>query len=241
MIWQYWETSNFKPLFVDGLHEIAKKNSGVDVVLVTPDTVSDYIPDIPEMIFEIKELAHKADMIRALLLYHNGGMWLDSDAIVLSDLNWMFDELGNYDFVGFNDSGSFIDEPLKVRINCFLARPKSNIMKTWVKYQHQKFPKIRYTWTEIGTDLLDPIIIENKRKVKLLPFDMICPVRWDEVSRFSSVVEDADDLLNDTQMVMLSNKSLQTLNPALTITPLNELSKGKTLIAGILRRALSRR
>ena len=86
IIWQYWETKGFKPLFVDELHEIAKKNSGAEVVLVTPETIQDYIPNIPDEIFQIKELAHKADMIRALLIYHHGGMWLDSDAIVLSSL-----------------------------------------------------------------------------------------------------------------------------------------------------------
>lgn len=239
IIWQYWETKDFKPLFVDELHEIAKKNSGVEVVLVSPETVREYIPDIPKDIFDIKEMAHKADMIRALLIYHYGGMWLDSDAIVLSDLNWMFDMLSDYDFVGFNNNGSFDEAPLNVRVNCFLSRPGSNVMKSWVDSQHAKFPKIKYTWTEIGTDLLDPIIVENKIRVKLLPFDMICPIKWNEVSRFSSMHENSRRILNNTHIVMLSNKSLQERSPELVQTPLKELSEGSTLIADIIKKALN--
>jgi hypothetical protein len=239
IIWQYWETQDFKPLFVDGLHEIAKNNSGVEVVLVTPEKVREYIPDIPKEILNIKEIAHKADMIRALLIYHYGGMWLDSDAIVLSDLNWMFDMLSEYDFIGFNNNGRFDDSPLNVRINCFLSRPGSSVMKAWVYAQHEKFPKVKYTWTEVGTDILDPIIIENKKVVKLLPLDMICPIKWSEVSRFSSMREDSKSILNNTHIVMLSNKSLQERNPKLIQTPLKELSEGSTLIADIIKKALN--
>ena len=85
VIWQYWETKDVKPYFIDELRELAIKNSGSELVLVGPDNINEYLPDIPKEIFEIQELAHKADMIRALLIYEYGGMWLDSDAIVLSD------------------------------------------------------------------------------------------------------------------------------------------------------------
>lgn len=238
IIWQYWETKDFKPLFVDELHDIAKKNSKVEVVLVTPETINQYIPNFPQEILEIEELAHKADMIRALLIYYHGGMWLDSDAIVLSDLNWLFDMLSDYDFIAFNNSGTFRDSPLNVRINCFLSRPQSDVMKFWVESQHKKFPKTKFAWTEVGTDLLDPIVIKNKKIVKLLPFDMVCPIKWNEVERFSSTWENPRRILGNTHIVMLSNKSLQQRNPKLAKTPLTELSKGDTLIADIIKKAL---
>lgn len=239
VIWQYWETKTFKPLFVDELHEIAKKNSNIEVILVTPDTIAHYLPDLPEEILQIKELAHKADMIRALLIYHHVGMWLDSDAIVLSDLNWLFDLLTDYEFVGFNNNGSFDDSPLNVRINCFLSRPKSEVMKSWVESQHAKFPKTEYRWTEVGTDLLDPIVLKNRKLVKLLPFDMVCPIKWNEVKRFTSQWENSRKILRNTHIVMLSNKSLQERNPQLVKTPLSTLSQGDTLIADIIKRAIN--
>ena len=93
VIWQYWETVNEKPAFIDGLHEIAKRNSGLEVILVTPETLRDYLPNIPPEILRITEIAHKADMIRTMLVMQYGGMWLDSDAIVLQKLDWILDLL----------------------------------------------------------------------------------------------------------------------------------------------------
>lgn len=239
IIWQYWETKDYKPLFVDGLHEIAKKNSGVKVIQVTPETLKHYIPDLPKEIFEIHVMAHKADMIRSLLIYHHGGMWLDSDAIVLSDLNWLFDMLSDYEFVGFNNKGSLHDSPLNVRINCFLSHPGSIILKSWLKSQHEKFPQTEYTWTEIGTDLLDPIILEHQTSVKLLNFDLICPIKWNEVHRFSSKSENSRRIINEAHVVMLSNSSLQRGNKKIIHTPLQELSEEDTLIADIIKKAIN--
>lgn len=239
IIWQYWETKEFKPLFVDELHEIAKKNSNIKVILVTPETLDQYIPSFPKEILGIEEMAHKADMIRALLIYHHGGMWLDSDAIVLSDLNWLFDFLSEYEFVAFNNRGDFSDSPLNVRVNCFLSRPKSAIMKFWIESQHRKFPKTKYAWTEVGTDLLDPLVLNNKNRVKLLPFDMVCPIKWNEVERFSSIWEDSKKILRNTHIVMLSNKSLQKRNPKLAQMELSKLSEGDTLIGNIMKKAIN--
>ena len=239
IIWQYWETKRFKPSFVDGLHEIAKNNSGAEVVLVTPETIQEYIPNIPDEIFQIEEVAHKADMIRALLIYHHGGMWLDSDAIVLSDLGWLFEMLSEFDFIGFNNNGCFKDQPLNVRINCFLSRPKSKIMEEWINAQQSKFPKVKYSWTEVGTDLLDPIILQNKQQVKLLPFEIVCPIKWNEVSRFFSKWNDSKRILKNSHIVMLSNKFLHKLNPVLTKMSVEELSNGDTLIADIIKKSLN--
>ena len=82
VIWQYWETRGEKPAFVDGLRELAVKNSGVEVILVTPESLTSYLDDIRDEIVQIRELAHKADMIRTRLVHRYGGMWLDTDALV---------------------------------------------------------------------------------------------------------------------------------------------------------------
>lgn len=238
IIWQYWETRGAKPNFVDGLREIAVKNAGIDIVLVTPDNLEHYLPDLPTELLAIEELAHKADMIRAMLIARYGGMWLDSDAIVLTNLNWLFDLLDQHEFVGFNDDGQFSANGMNVRINCFVARQGSSIMQQWVKAQHAKFPRTEYQWTEVGTDLLDPIIWQHQDKVKLLPFDLVCPIRWDQVSRFSSKWENAHKVLEKTNIVMLSNKSLHQRNPNLTQMSVEELAQGTTLIADIMRRAI---
>lgn len=239
IIWQYWETKGKKPGYIDGLYQIAKKNSGVEVIQVTPETLSQYVPNIPDELYSIGEIAHKADMIRAMLIYEQGGMWLDSDAIVIKNLQWLFKLLDNYEFVGFNDRGDIKDEKnTDIRINCFLAQPKSNIIGKWVKAQHQKFPRTTYGWTEIGTDLLGPICLENRHCVKTISFEKISPIQWYEVEKFTSKTIDADDLLKNTDIVMLSNQILHDKNMSLTKLTVNQIASGHYLLSDVMKKAL---
>ena len=68
VIWQYWETREHKPKFIDGLRRIVERNAGAPVQLVTPDNIAEFLPELPDYIHRIDVLAHKADMIRTMLL-----------------------------------------------------------------------------------------------------------------------------------------------------------------------------
>ena len=146
VIWQYWETRGEKPAYIDGFHEIARRNSGVRIVLVTPETLDSYLPDIEPEIFRIEDVAHKADMIRTRLVMRHGGMWLDSDAVVLGDLNWLFERLKDHEFVGFNNACRLQRERPWVRVNCFLSRPNGTIVSEWVRLQRLKLQQAAFRW-----------------------------------------------------------------------------------------------
>ncbi len=238
VIWQYWETRGTKPRFIDGLFDIAKKNSGIDIVLVTPETLSTYLPDLPPEILQIQEMAHKADMIRAMLVLRHGGMWLDSDAIVLQDLNWLFDYLDDVEFVGFNDHGRLKPGKPWVRVNCFLSRPGGRVMSEWVEAQHAKFPKTVYGWEEIGSALLHPICLDHRKDVKILPFEKICPIRWDEVEMFLERKARMTRSIAKCFIVMLSNNALKTRAAELQKQTVEEIVQSDTLLSAILRQAL---
>jgi Capsular polysaccharide synthesis protein len=239
VIWQYWETRGTKPAFVDGLHKLARRNSGCEVVLVTPETLATYLPALPREVMRIKEMAHKADMIRAMLVAQHGGMWLDSDAIVLRDLNWLFDALETHEFVCFNDQARLEKSRPWVRVNCFLSRPDGSIACEWVKRQHAKFPRLKYGWEEIGTELLHPICLSQPELVKVFPFDLICPIPWDRVREFEESASDAaEDVLGRCSVVMLSNASLKTRAPALRQMTCQDIAQGDSLLGAILRAAL---
>ncbi len=238
VIWQYWETRGFKPRFVDGLHQIARRNSGCEVVLVTPETLSAFLPEIPRRLFRIKELAHKADMIRAMLLSRHGGMWLDSDAVVLRDLNWLFDLLNESDFVAFNNGGQLSPDRPWVRINCFLSRPNGKVATEWVRGQHGKFPRVTYGWEEIGTEILHPICLQYKDMVRVVPFERICPLPWDRVSEFEAApAAEMVQAIDACDIVMLSNASLKQRAPTLRTLTCGEIAKREDLAGLIMRRA----
>lgn len=243
VIWQYWETRDEKPAFVDGLHEIARQNSGCEVVQVTPSTLARYLPDLPKEIETIKEMAHKADMIRSMLVARHGGMWLDSDAIVLRDLNWLFDVLDEHEFVCFNDNGQLEEARPWVRVNCFASRPDGAVVREWVARQHAKFPRVEYRWEEIGTELLHPICLRHRIAVKVLPFSLVCPVPWNLVQMFEGKVtapEKAflENIILACSTVMLSNASLGTRAPRLRRLTCQEIAQEDSFLGAIMRTAL---
>lgn len=238
IVWQYWETRATKPGFIDGLRDLATKNSGLEIVLVTPENLRSYLPDLPESILQVDELAHKADMIRAMLVMEHGGMWLDSDAIVLRDLNWLFDLLENHEFVGFNDGGKLTEERPWVRVNCFLSRAGGTILSEWVRRQHAKFPRTVYEWEEIGSALLNPLCVENADRVKILPFETICPIGWDEVEKFKARDADVNSILSECFIVMLSNHALAKKEPALQNMTVEEIAAGDYLLSAIMAHAM---
>lgn len=238
VIWQYWETRGKKPAFVDGLHRLAQRNSGCEVVQVTPQTLAQYLPEMPRDIEKIGEMAHKADMLRAMLVARYGGMWLDSDAIVLQDLNWMFDLLEHHEFVGFNDAAQLSAAKPWMRINCFLSRPGGVIATEWVRQQHAKFPRTQFEWEEIGTELLHPICLTHSALVHVLPFETICPIPWNRVEEFERPAQDAAAVVQGCSMVMLSNASLKQRAPQLRRQSCHDIAAGDALVSGIMRLAL---
>ena len=235
VIWQYWETRGQKPKYIDGLYEIAKKNSGVEIVLVVPETLPGYLPDMPDYVHQIEEVAHKADMIRAMLVCKYGGMWLDSDAIVLKNLQPFFQFLDNADFVGFNDGGKLSPN---IKINCFLARAGCAIMSEWVHAQHAKFPRTKFRWLEVGTALLGPICVRHKKSVKVLPAETVCPIPWNKFDQFYSRELDATKIIDSAHIVMLQNNTMLVKRSPLLGMTVEEIAGENYLISKIVRSAI---
>jgi hypothetical protein len=241
IIWQYWETSGQKPAYIDGLYEIAVKNAGVPIIRVTPDTLHSYLPDLPDPIHEIRELAHKADMIRTLLVRDHGGMWLDADAIVLGDLNRFFDCLNHREFVGFNDSTPPKIGKAVVRVNCFVSRAHGRIISEWARLQHAKFPRTIYDWCEVGSDILHPLCLKWPELAEILPYDLISPIQWFESEKFSARwfhTRELTRILEKCSAVMLSTKTLSFRESAIQDQTVDEIASDCTLLSHILRKAL---
>jgi hypothetical protein len=239
VIWQYWETKGEKPAFVDDLYRLAMQNSGVRVIRVTPETVHTWLPHLEPEVMQIAELAHKADMLRARLVLAHGGMWLDSDAVVLKDLNWILDGLRESDFVCFNEAGKLVTPP-RVKVNCFAARRQSRVVGAWVERQRQKLAQPSFGWEEIGTDLLDSIVLDNPSIVRFHPFSLIAPVSWRDVDRFLSTEEVPGEELNAAHVVMLSNKTLEKRASPLRGMTVDDIINSETYLSHFLRRAAGR-
>ncbi len=240
VIWQYWETLDGaeKPAYIDGLHTLAKKNAGVEVILVTPETLPQFVSGVPADLFRIKEISHKSDMIRTMLAQQNGGMWLDVDSIVLRRLDWIFDLLDSYDFVCFNDGGE-LEGGVGARSGCFASRPRGRVVSEWARQQQAKFPRVEYAWTELARDLLYPICRDNNESLKVLPWEEITPVDWFEIEKFTSLEFDASAILRDCYIVMLFNQMFKINNSPLRTKTIEQIASGDYLLSAVMRHAMN--
>eukprot|EP00747_Dinoflagellata_sp_TGD_P028274 gnl/TRDRNA2_/TRDRNA2_133154_c0_seq2.p1 gnl/TRDRNA2_/TRDRNA2_133154_c0~~gnl/TRDRNA2_/TRDRNA2_133154_c0_seq2.p1 ORF type:complete len:353 (-),score=21.46 gnl/TRDRNA2_/TRDRNA2_133154_c0_seq2:167-1225(-) len=109
VVWMCWTGTNPMPAHLRLCLQTVRKNSGLEVILVTPDNLAEYVPD-PHPGYKFLHLAHRADYLRCYLLHNYGGIYLDCDTIVLKSLEGLFDALEDFDAVGYDGSpwGEFI-------------------------------------------------------------------------------------------------------------------------------------
>jgi hypothetical protein len=109
-LWVYWELINGAtkpPEYIQLCLDIMKKNTSktFKMVLLNEKNVFDYIPDLRTDINDLP-IALKTDYIRIKLLYLYGGLWMDTDTIVMTDLKLVSDKLDdNVDFISFGCTG----------------------------------------------------------------------------------------------------------------------------------------
>lgn len=123
----------------------SKNNSNFVVKLITPENINKYM-EIPEYFYKMK-YAHQADYVRINTIYKYGGIWLDSDTIVMDDIKSLFDLLETHD-------GFFIKENNQVLCNgVFGSKPQTPLLSKWVKIVNEKLEKKRgkIRWADIGS------------------------------------------------------------------------------------------
>jgi hypothetical protein len=120
-----------------------------------------------------------------------------------------------------------------------LSRPHGSVIKAWVAAQHQKFPRTTYKWEEIGTELLHPICLDRRDQIKILPFESICPVRWDEVKKFSSRWRTPRKELDTTFICMLSGKALEKRDDDLRRMTMEQIRNSGTYLSHWVLRAMN--
>ena len=90
-IWSYWETKpgSFRPEYLDLCEETWRKHCGDDfqICRVTAENVAEYAPNLIEEWNRLPVLAHKADYLRAVLVYEHGGIWLDKFRVFFETVN----------------------------------------------------------------------------------------------------------------------------------------------------------
>ena len=102
-IWLYWENKPRQetPQLIELCWETIKKRNAKDfqVIITNPSNIRYYLPDLNPSVGLFKEIAHRADYIRFNLLYHYGGIWLDSDFVAFRSLKPVLEKIEQHGFV----------------------------------------------------------------------------------------------------------------------------------------------
>lgn len=92
-VFLYWVGNEYKVIkFLRALiyhHSCHGKNYKVH--LITKSNISEYIDDLPKFNFDKLSPPQQADLIRVNLILKYGGIWLDSDTVVMNNLKTLFD------------------------------------------------------------------------------------------------------------------------------------------------------
>src|SRR5215216_1462982 len=175
-VWMYWEGE--RPEWIQACQKTVSAHAP-DVRLVTPldfDRMRTIDRDI-----DLSTLctAHRADFIRAFLLAQNGGIWVDSDCVVLRNLQPVFELLDQYDFVGYKERQGYVT-------NNFMAAPKGSAI---LSRYYQRVCRIlrsanQLSWLSLGSYALTETIGESNIPWYRIGYDLIQPVCWSNPSAF---------------------------------------------------------
>lgn len=245
VIWIYWENlpGKSEPAHVTLCRKVLYYQcKNIDIRLVTPENLSDYLPNLPENIHKITLegntnqpcLAIKTAFIRAFLLEKYGGLYIDSDAIILRPLDELFDIIQKHEFI----STRIISAPIRhISIGLYGSIPNGKIITAYAnKLREFIEKKCEYKWGEVGAFTITPIV-NNGLKYYVIPERQIQPIIWINAPQLmASEIHEVSDFIDDnTFTFMLFHKVFDT---TLRGASIESLYNGSTLISKVFRKSL---
>lgn len=112
IIWMYWEDKDptkKRPAYLDLCYETVAKHcqDSFEIILLNQHTVFKYLPETRKDLDSKCSIPQKTDYYRYQLLHKYGGIWLDTDIIVMKNLTLITDKLAEgYEYVGAGCHGN---------------------------------------------------------------------------------------------------------------------------------------
>ena len=178
-VFLYWIGKEYKLISI--LRNIIYLHStngiGYNIILITHENIHDYVDNIPKYFYNLCP-AHQADFVRVNVICDYGGIWLDSDTLVLDSLDSLFDIIEKKDgFLIFENNNILWG-------GIFGSKKETFFMKEWKKLLRIKLDTVdgKIQWSDIGCVMLDdmykssPSLFENYKLFQGL--DNLYPVNW---------------------------------------------------------------
>ena len=176
-VFLYWIGEEFTLISIlrNLIYLHSTNGKGYNVKLITDKNINEYVKVLPRHFYDLCP-AHKADFVRVHVICEYGGIWLDSDTLVLDSLDSLFDFIEN-------GNGFFIKENNRCLWNgIFGSKPNTQLMNKWKTEITNKLNTTGdINWTEIGNEMLENFYTTNLYDgYKIFDgLDNLYPVNWD--------------------------------------------------------------
>ncbi len=175
----YWEGPEYSliSLLRKIIYKFSDGGKNYKVHFLNDSNISQYI-DIPEEYFNLS-IVQKADLVRVNVVYKYGGIWLDSDTLVMSNLASLFDIIDN-------QSGFLIKENnIYVCNGVFGSKSKTQFLSEYAKRiadTIKTHAPEHLSWSALGPSMANDIHLSTNMTNDYIVFDgldTLYPVNWD--------------------------------------------------------------
>lgn len=212
-LWTYNNVSNNKnnmELFSDLCIETFKKHNSDDFEIIVIDELSlnRYIDDLDNNFKKFNDEL-KMTYIKFNLLYRYGGIWIDMNTIILSNLKFFTDRLIQYDYIGFGsteehfENNNYYSKPL---MNVCGSRKSSILCKTFIEKMNKLISSNKTV--ELNNNYLQNVFwecIENLIKDKNYEYYHFSPL-------YTGEYDNEDEIINDNRLFSSENINIDLTN-----------------------------
>jgi hypothetical protein len=178
-IFMYWVGKEYSlvGLLRNLIYMHSNSGNGYTVNLITDQNIQDYVGILPDHFCKLHP-AHQADFVRVSVLCDYGGIWLDSDTLVIDTLDPLFDCIERND-------GFFILQNNDTLWNGIFGSKKGTpLLVEWKERVISRLQNIsNISWNTIGSDILTDIHKYTNMFDGYVIFrglDNMYPVNWSE-------------------------------------------------------------
>ena len=178
-VWLYWEGEC--PKWIRQCQQTIFAHAA-DVRLLSPEDFDKLWDCDRDIDLNRLQIAHRADFIRAFLLARYGGLWLDSDTIVMKPLSAVFDALRGHEFLAHREHTGYVP-------NGLIAAPHGSSIATAFYKRVCEILRTRKQlgWISIGAEPLTKLLNANPGAWHEMPASVVEPVSWNDPGAFFTV------------------------------------------------------
>jgi len=242
-IWMYWDHKPGQteaPAYIQLCWETIAKhcNEDFDIHMVTTENVKQFLPNIPDIFFQIAQINNKSNYLRYMLLREYGGIWLDSDLILFQSLKPLLGFLKDeVELMATASPGLSHGEP---ECGFLLSTQRGEVIsKAVLVIEHALMlhpPGHIFKWGSLGPATIRQAV--KGKKYYHLDHSLLMPVPSWEAFRFDGK-EQIDSICTDHSFgVMLFHEMFRQANSPTLRMNREQLLESPTLLGQMFRRAM---